>query len=232
MTTVLVADSDLRLRRRTAAALRLSGYTVETANTLKQIMSLVRRRRLEAVILDPSDGRPAEIVSDLRMRTDAPIIVVTDCDEEWDKVSVLDAGADDYLTKPFGIEELLARLRVTLRRRAKDDHQQPITTPDFTIDLEDRRWLRADGAEVRLTATEWKLVEMLVRHPRRLVTQADLLQGVWGPEAAGKTVYLRVHMTAIRHKVEPDPSHPRYFITAPGLGLRFDPDGGASLQCG
>jgi two-component system KDP operon response regulator KdpE len=144
--------------------------------------------------------------------------VVTDQDDEVSKVSVLDAGADDYLTKPFGIAELLARLRATLRRSSHPVDESPVTTADFTIHLADRRWLPADGSEVRLTPTEWKVVEMLVNRPGHLVTQAELLQAIWGPKAIERTEYLRVHMTTIRRKVEPDPAHPRYFLTAPGLG--------------
>src|SRR6202035_3830329 len=140
--------------------------------------------------------------------------------EEWDKVAMLDAGADDFLTKPYGIEELLARVRVALRRIAPAEAaaEAPVVTADFSVDVADRRWLRADGTEVRLTPTEWRLVELLARHPGRLVPQAELLLSIWGPKALDKTGYLRVFLTGIRHKVEPNPARPRYFITAPGLG--------------
>ena len=178
-------------------------------------------------MIDP-EGDPAIIVG-LRAVTDIPIIVVSSSGEEWDKVVMLDAGADDYLAKPYGADELLARLRALLRRRLEDDADvadAPIITADFTIDVGDRRWTRRDGSDVRLTPTEWKLVEVLARRPGRLVTQAELLRAVWGPGAVTKTTYLRVYLAAIRQKVEPDPHRPRYFITAPGLGVRFEPEAG------
>jgi two-component system, OmpR family, KDP operon response regulator KdpE len=226
MTAVLVADPDPRARRLTTAALRVAGYTVETSTASARTASRLRRRRLDALIVDPADAAAVETISALRAQTDIPILVVSTTAMEWDKVAVLDAGADDYLTKPFGVEELLARLRAVLRRVIQIDKVDvPVTTADFTIHLRDRRWLQRDGTEVRLTPTEWRLVEMLVRHAGHLVTQAELLQGVWGPKAIDKPHYLRVQLTAIRRKVEPDPARPRYFITASGLGLRFDPHG-------
>jgi len=228
MTTVLVADGDPHARRTTSAALRLRGYTVETAHTLAQAGKLLRRRRLEALIVDPSDDQPIEAVQTLRMGTDIPIIVVSPRDDQWDKVSLLDAGADDYLTKPFGLEELLARLRVALRRTVRPpEESQPVRTPHFTIDLADRRWLPTSGGDVSLTPTEWKLVETLVARRGHLVTHAELLQAVWGPKATERTEYLRVYLAAIRRKVEPEPARPRYFVTAPGLGHRFDIEGAA-----
>jgi two-component system KDP operon response regulator KdpE len=224
--TVLVADSDPEARRTTSAALRLRGYTVETARTLTQAGSLLRRRRLEALIVDPSDDQPIEVVQALRLGTDIPIIVVSPRDDQWDKVSLLDAGADDYLTKPFGLEELLARLRVALRRAVhRLDDAPPIRTPHFTIHLADRRWLPAAGPEVNLTPTEWKLIETLVGRQGHLVTHCELLQAVWGPKALDRPEYLRVYLASIRRKVEPEPARPRYFITAAGLGHRFDSEG-------
>jgi two-component system KDP operon response regulator KdpE len=225
MTTVLVADADQRARRVMAAALRFGGYAVETARTLRQAGFLLRRHQPAAVIIDPADDRPAEAIAALRMRTDVPIIVVSDADAAWDKVSLLDAGADDYLAKPFVVEELVARLRAALRRTVGRAEDAPLATAHFTIHLADRRLLRSDGSEARLTPTEWKLVEMLVRRNGRLVGHAELLGGVWGPEAVEKTNYLRVYMASIRRKLEPEPAHPRYFITVTGVGLRFDPEG-------
>jgi two-component system KDP operon response regulator KdpE len=226
MTTILLSEPDRQARRLATAALRFAGYTVETARSAGHFRTLLSRCRPAATVLDPSGD--VDAVSAMRALTDIPIIVVSASGDEWDKVAMLDAGADDYLTKPYGIEELLARVRVALRRSAHGETADapPITTPDFTLDVADRRWTRSDGAEIHLTPTEWKLIEMLARRPGRLVTQAELLVGVWGPKAIEKTEYLRVFLTGIRHKVEPDPSRPRYFITAPGLGLRFNPNGG------
>jgi len=229
MTTVLVAGVGPGERRHTTAALRAGGYGVETAGSLRQAASKLRHRQVHALVVDPGADDAAEVVAALRARTDVPIIVVSERADDFATVAALDAGADDYLTKPFSVDELLARLRASLRRVLRPTDTPPVTTADFTIHLEDRRWRRADGQEVRLTPTQWKLIEMLVRRSGHLVRQTDLLTGVWGPEAANETNYLRVHMTAIRKKVEPEPSRPRYFITVPGLGLRFQPEGRAMM---
>jgi len=231
MTTILVADPDRRSRLLISAALRYAGYETENTRSLDRAASYLRRRRLDAVVLDPAEREAAEIVSSLRAVTEVPIIVVSTTEAETHKVAILDAGADDYLTKPFGVEEFLARLRVGLRRAPRSEPLDlPIVTRDFTIHLADRRWVRSDHTEARLTPIEWRLVEVLVRRAGHLVSQAELLHAVWGPKAAGKTYYLRVQITAIRRKVEPDPSRPRYFLTAPGLGLRFDPNAVDHLQ--
>ena len=142
-------------------------------------------------------------------------------EREADKVAALDAGADDYVTKPFGINELLARLRAAIRRASLTQQDAPvIQTPDFRVDLAAKQVTR-DGGEVRLTPTEWQLVEILVRHPGRLVSQRQLLQEVWGPKYQEETNYLRLFIAQIRRKLEPDPAHPRYFLTEPGRGYRF-----------
>jgi two-component system KDP operon response regulator KdpE len=224
MTTVVVADPDERSRRLVTAALRHGGYAVALAHDDKHILSLLGRRFVGAIVLDPTLGDGAESVNDLRLRTDVPIIVVSELREEHDKVTMLDAGADDYLCKPIAVEEFLARLRSALRRTTpRDIHEEAVVTPDFTIHLSDRRLLRTDGTVVRLTPTEWRLLDVLTEHAGHLVSQSHLLERVWGPSAMTKTAYLRVHMASIRRKVEPQPSRPRYFITAPGLGIRFQP---------
>jgi two-component system, OmpR family, KDP operon response regulator KdpE len=151
-----------------------------------------------------------------------PIIVLSVRDREADKVAALDAGADDYVTKPFGMDELLARMRAALRRVTQVDEPVVIETPDFVIDLAARRVTRS-GSEIGLTATEWHIVEILVRNAGRLVTQRQLLQEVWGPKYETETHYLRVYMGQIRRKLEPVPSEPRYFVTAARMGYRFEP---------
>ena len=136
-------------------------------------------------------------------------------------MAALDAGADDYVTKPFGMDELLARLRAALRRTTPAEEEALVETEDFTIDLAAKK-VRRDGEEVRLTPTEWNLVEVLVRNRGRLVAQTQLLQDVWGPQYHDETNYLRVFMAQVRRKLEPEPAHPRYFITEPGMGYRFE----------
>jgi len=226
VTDVLVADPDRATRRAVGAALRDRGYRVEVVRQLAGAPTAIRRRRPDVVIVDPTGDDPATALHQLRCLTDVPIIVVAPSDDPWDKVAALDAGADDYVTKPFNVEELLARLRVALRRASlpAEHGHDPVVTAAFTIDLDDRRWLRPDGTEVRLTPVEWRMVEVLVLHAGRLVSHEDLLRAVWGVDAAGKAHYLRVHLAAIRRKVEPDPTHPHYFVTVPGVGLRFEPE--------
>jgi len=171
-----------------------------------------------------------DVIVGLRGWTEVPIIVLSARDDERDKVAALDLGADDYVTKPFGMDELLARLRVALRRGIPAAQSPSIATPDFTVDLAVKR-VRRDGEEVRLTPTEWQLVETLARHPGKLVTQRQLLQEVWGPQYGDESNYLRVHMAHIRRKLEPEPSRPRYFITEPGMGYRFElPDSPVSAD--
>ena len=177
------------------------------------------------VVLDLSlpgiDG--LEVIQGLRGWTRVPIIVLSVREREADKVAALDAGADDYVTKPFGINELQARLRAAIRRGSFTEQDAPIIqTPDFRVDLAAKQVTR-NGREIRLTPTEWQLVELLVRHPGRLVSQRQLLQEVWGPKYQEETNYLRLFIAQIRRKLEPDPAHPRYFITEAGMGYRFQP---------
>ena len=162
-----------------------------------------------------------EVIRGLRGWTQIPIIVLSVREGERDKVAALDAGADDYVTKPFGMDELLARLRAALRRATPAEEAAEVETPDFTVDLAAKRVVRGDD-EVRLTPTEWEIVEMLVRNPGRLVTQRQLLQEVWGPQYSTETNYLRVYMAQIRRKLEPDPARPRYFVTEARMGYRFN----------
>ena len=227
MNTVLILDADRATRRTMISAVRYGGFEATSTRSLQEACRRLRRNRYAAVIVDPGDGVDAPgFVEGLRAQTDAPIIAVSASDDQAYKVALLDAGADDYVTRPFDPEELLARLRAVSRRVVQLEDARPIITPDFTMHIADRRLFRSDGNEVTLSPTEWKLIEVLVRHVGHLVTREELLASVWGPEAAEKTQYLRVYMAGIRQKVEPDPPRPRYFVTVPGLGLRFDPAGG------
>ena len=184
---------------------------------------ILRALATDAVILDL--GLPGmsgiDVVEGLRGWTTVPIIILSARGAERDKVAALDAGADDYVTKPFGMDELLARLRAALRRNAPAPESAVISTADFAVDLAAKR-VHVDGDEVRLTPTEWGLVEVLVRNAGKLVSQRQLLQDVWGPQYGEETNYLRVHMAHIRRKLEPEPSRPRYFVTEPGMGYRFE----------
>jgi len=226
VTRVLVADGDGASRRAVVAALRFAGYSTNAVPEPRRAARAVRRLRPDVVIIDPAsdDG-----VSELRAITNAPIIVIAPSGDAWGTVSALDAGADDYMAKPLNPEELLARIRLALRRAGPAvARRSPVSTRDFTVNVDDRRWFRADGSEVGLTPTEWRIVEVLIERAGHLVTHAELLERVWGPKARAKPHYLRVQMAAIRRKVEPDHARPRYFITAPGLGLRFEPGDGST----
>jgi len=222
---VLVVDDELPMRRTLDIGLRARGYEVDLAATGEEALEVAARSEPDAVILDL--GLPGvdgiAVARGLRGWTRAPIIVLSARGAEAVKVAALDAGADDYVTKPFGMDELLARLRAALRRANPANDVATVRTPDFAIDLLAKKVTVASG-EVRLTPTEWQIVELLVRHRGRLVSQAQLLRDVWGPEYHDETHYLRVYLSQLRRKLEPDPAHPRYFITEPGMGYRFIAD--------
>jgi two-component system KDP operon response regulator KdpE len=222
---VLVVDDEPQIRRTLAINLRVRGYQVDLAASGEEALKAAADQQPDVVVLDL--GLPGidglQVIQGLRGWTRVPIIVLSVREREADKVAALDAGADDYVTKPFGFNELLARLRAAIRRATPADELVPIVqTPDFRVDLAAKQVVR-DGREVRLTPTEWQLVELLVRNPGRLVSQRQLLQEVWGPKYREETNYLRVFIAQIRRKLEPDPAHPRYFITEPGMGYRYQP---------
>jgi two-component system KDP operon response regulator KdpE len=222
---ILCVDDEPHLLRTLGANLRARHYDVDLATTGERAMELAAAHRPDAVILDL--GLPGmsglEVIRALRHWTDVPIVVLSARDSEHDKIAALDAGADDYVAKPFGMGELLARVRAALRRAVPHDEAAVVTTPDLTIDLAARRITLASGAEAKLTPTEWHVVEVLVRNSGRLVSGRQLLQQVWGPQYSDETNYLRVHMAHIRRKLEPEPGRPRYFHTETGMGYRFQP---------
>ena len=224
--TVLVVDDESQIRRALRTNLTVRGYDVVEAATGEQALTLARERKIGVILLDlglPGIGG-MDVLARLRTWSDVPVIVLTVRDRSADKVAALDAGADDYVTKPFGMDELLARLRAQMRRTHPDGVLAPVPVgnADFTIDLAAGRVVRGDGTQVRLTPKEWGIVAALARRPDQLVLQHDLLREVWGPQYGDEGNYLRVYMTQIRKKLEPDPHHPRYFVTEPGIGYRLE----------
>jgi two-component system KDP operon response regulator KdpE len=226
MTRVLVIDDDRQMLRALRIALSARGYEVGLAHDGATGLAAAQRTPPDLVIVDLGlpDLDGVAIVQALRGWSTAPIIVLSARTAEQSKINALDAGADDYVTKPFAIGELLARLRAAQRRAAPAEQMPVVVTEAFTVDLAAKRATTVAGAEARLTPTEWQLLELLVRNPDRLVTHQQLLQEIWGPRYATETNYLRVHMANLRRKLEPDPSRPRYLRTDPGLGYRFTPD--------
>jgi two-component system, OmpR family, KDP operon response regulator KdpE len=220
---VLVVDDEPQILRALGINLRARGYDVDLAPDGERALDVAARHHPDVVVLDLGlpgiDG--VDVIRGLRGWSQVPIVVLSVRDAEGDKVAALDAGADDYVTKPFGMDELLARLRAALRRTIPAEEEALVETADFTIDLAAKK-VRRDGEEVRLTPTEWHLVEVLVRNRGRLVAQTQLLQEVWGPQYHDETNYLRVFMAQVRRKLEPQPAQPRYFVTEPGMGYRFE----------
>lgn len=237
MTSVLVVDDERQIRRALSLNFRARGYAVTEAGSGEAALVQIADSRPDIVLLDL--GLPVmdgiTVIEALRGWTNVPIIVLTARDDERSKVRALEAGADDYVTKPFGMAELVARVGAALRRSPDASPEfAVITTPDFELDLAAHRAFFGSTAgddatpttrtEVRLTPTEWGVVGYLVRHPHRLVTYKQLILAVWGPDYDPDQNLLRVHMGHIRRKLEPDHTRPRYFITDAGVGYRFQPD--------
>jgi two-component system KDP operon response regulator KdpE len=223
-TRILVIDDDPQLLRALRITLGAHRYEVAVAADGASGLALASRTPPDLVVLDLGlpDMDGVAVVEGLRGWSTAPVIVLSARHAESAKVAALDAGADDYVTKPFGMGELLARIRAALRRAAPAPEEPVVTTAAFTIDLAAKRVTTASG-DVRLTPTEWHLLEVLARHPDRLVGHRQLLREVWGPNYQTESNYLRVHLANLRRKLEPDPAKPRYLITEPGIGYRFTP---------
>ena len=224
--TVLVVDDEPQIVRALRINLSARGYKVVTAHDGTAALKAVAETKPDVVVLDlglpDMDGN--EVIEGLRGWTAVPIIVLSARSDSPDKVRALDAGADDYVTKPFGMDELLARLRAAVRRSAvstSDDVDATVQTDGFTIDLVAKK-VHRDGHEVHLTKTEWGVLELLVRNHGRLVSQKQLLREVWGPTYETETHYLRVYLAQLRRKLEQEPSRPRHLLTEPGMGYRFE----------
>ncbi len=221
---VLVVDDEPQIVQALAMNLRARRYEVVTAGTGADALERSHELPPDVVLLDLGlpDMDGVEVIHGLRAEHNAPIIVLSGRVGGSDKVGALDAGADDYMTKPFGMDELMARIRAVSRRVAADQSPEPVLTLGrWQIDLANHRISTADGAEQRLTKIEWQLLERLVRHPGQLVTQRQLLTEVWGREYVNESGYLRFHFGQLRRKLEDDPGRPRYLITEPGIGYRF-----------
>jgi two-component system KDP operon response regulator KdpE len=224
MTRVLVIDDEAPILRALKINLTARKYEVSTAADGVSGLAAMARERPDVLILDLGlpDMDGTEVIKGVRGWTSTPIIVLSAWGQESQKVAALDAGADDYVTKPFGMDELLARLRAAVRRASPAPDEPVVTTAEFTVDLARKRVTRGE-VDVRLTPTEWQVLEVLVRNADRLVTQRQLLAEVWGPGYQTEANYLRVYMANLRRKLEPDPSAPRYLLTEPGMGYRFLP---------
>jgi two-component system KDP operon response regulator KdpE len=219
---VLVVDDEPQIVRGLKIILRSAGYSVEAAGTKSEALAALAARPPAALVLDLvlPDGQGLEVCEDVRRWSRLPILVLSAVGDEREKVRALDAGADDYVTKPFGTDELLARLRAILRRSAEAGGSPLLEVGELVVDLSDRRVTRA-GLDVHLTPIEFDLLRVLAQHHGRLVTHRQLLHEVWGPEYGEETHYLRVHVAHIRAKLEPDPQRPRHLVTEPGVGYRL-----------
>jgi two-component system KDP operon response regulator KdpE len=223
---ILIADDDPQILRALRITLSARGYDVLTAIDGREALRLAADKHPDIIVVDL--GMPGltgiEVIQGVRGWSSVPILVVSGRSDSLDKVEALDAGADDYVTKPFAADELLARLRALGRRSVAATDEPVVTFADVTVDLAARVITQA-GAVVRLTPTEWRLLEVLVRNPDRLVTRETLLTEVWGPQYTTDTGYLRLYLSQLRKKLEPEPSRPRHLVTETGLGYRFVPLG-------
>ncbi|MFZ4841804.1 response regulator [Mycetocola saprophilus] len=229
MSTVLVVEDDANIARALLVNLRARGYRALHAPDGTRALDLAAHEHPDVILLDLGlpDVSGLTVIRGIRGWSRVPILIVSARQESASKIEALDAGADDYVTKPFAMDELLARLRAALRRGTPEQAEATVTTADgrLEIDLATKR-VRVEGTPISLTPTEWLLVEQFARNPERLLSQTELLHAVWGPEYGRETNYLRVYLSQIRQKLEADGSRPRYFVTELGMGYRFTPSGG------
>jgi two-component system, OmpR family, KDP operon response regulator KdpE len=228
MTRVLVVDDEPQMVRALRITLKARGYEVDTAEDGQTAIAAASENPPELVILDLGlpDMDGVDVIAALRGWSRAPIVVLSGRTSSDDKVEALDAGADDYVTKPFAMDELLARMRAVVRRAAPEDEQPRVEIGECVVDLSSLRAVRTRSGvaeDVRLTPTEWRVLEVLVRNPGRLVTQRQLLTEVWGPAYVRETGYLRLYLAQLRRKLEIEPSRPRHLVTEAGIGYRFMP---------
>ena len=225
MNRVLIVDDEPQILRALRINLRARHYEVHTAATAADALAVAAAHPPDLVILDLGlpDMDGVEVIGGLRGWTEVPIIVLSGRADSTDKVAALDAGADDYVTKPFGVEELLARMRAAARRTSLTEELPRIQLGGLTVDLTAKRVIRDGTADVRLTPTEWHLLEVLLRSPGKLLSQRQLLRDVWGPGYDNAGGNLRLYMAQLRRKLEPDPARPRWLITEPGMGYRYQP---------
>ncbi|MDR6555792.1 two-component system KDP operon response regulator KdpE [Arthrobacter pascens] len=218
---MLIVDDEVQILRALQINLNARGYSTVTAFTGQGALEQAARHPVDVVVLDLGlpDLDGVEVIRRLRRWSDVPVVVLSARHGSDDKIQALDAGADDYVTKPFGMDELLARLRAALRRGTSGD-APVVKTEDFVVDLAARR-VTQRGVAVRLTPTEWNILELLARNSGALVTHEELLTHVWGPAYSGETGYLRVYLAQLRRKLEADPANPRHLLTETGLGYRF-----------
>jgi two-component system, OmpR family, KDP operon response regulator KdpE len=225
---ILIADDDAQLVRALSVTLHARGYELVTARDGRAALDAVITERPDIVLLDLGMPRldGIGVLEALRGWTEVPVLVLSGRTDSSDKVEALDAGADDYVTKPFQMDELLARLRALGRRRVAQSESTPsVQIGELVVDLAAKQVSPPSGPAIRLTPTEWRLLEVLVTNPDRLLTREMLLTEVWGPSHGGDTGYLRLYMAQLRRKLEPDPSSPRYLVTEAGMGYRFAPAG-------
>src|SRR5664280_3859090 len=220
---VLVVDDDPTICRTLRINLRARGHEVETVGSGRDALSTFADRTPDLVILDLGlpDLDGVDVLREIRRLGTTPVIVLSARRDSDDKVEALDEGADDYVTKPFGMDELMARVRAAQRRSGPHEDSPRIHLGDLIVDLSSKTVTPPAGDPIRLTPTEWSLLELLIRNPGKLMTQRDLLTRVWGPDHPRDNDYLRVYLARLRRKLEPVPSRPRYLITEPGMGYRY-----------